>query len=236
MKKYENFIFFEKKKFIFSYIPKVACTNWKCIFRYMNGSNDYLNCDLAHSLNSGLIFLSDLDNSNELLLNSEIKKYSCVRNPYSRLLSAYLNKINPFVLKEKDEKDYYYNIFNQISIYKQQNYNQKEFVDFECFVNWLFDLRTYDPHWESQTKLIHFDTVKYDFIARLENLQDDADFIFKKINCDISFPTQDQIKFQANNSDAKLLNFYTRDLKEKVDILYSEDFSNFFYSKTLTSM
>ncbi|MFT4851511.1 MAG: hypothetical protein ACI83B_004077 [Sediminicola sp.] len=47
----------EKQSFIFVYNPKVACTNWKCILRYINGhKEDYLSARIAHNKElSGLI-------------------------------------------------------------------------------------------------------------------------------------------------------------------------------------
>jgi hypothetical protein len=57
VKEFFNFIYMEKQSFIFVYNPKVACTNWKCILRYINGhKEDYLSARIAHNKElSGLI-------------------------------------------------------------------------------------------------------------------------------------------------------------------------------------
>jgi hypothetical protein len=237
MNKYENFIYCEKQKCIFAYVPKAACTNWKCIFRYLAGSEDYLNCQLAHIKDSNLLYLNKIADYDNLLFNDEIKKYSCVRNPYSRVLSAYLNKIYPYVLNSIKNKTYYFKVFSEILIYKENKFPHKSNVDFDCFVNWLWDSKKnankFDVHWRPQSELIDYDNIKYDFIAKIENINEDADFILKSISCDIKFPNQMNIKFAPNHSDKKLTLFYTTEIKEKIDFIYSQDFINFNYEKVI---
>jgi hypothetical protein len=42
MLQYNYAIYLQERRLIFVYVPKVACTNWKSIMRYMQGSDDYV--------------------------------------------------------------------------------------------------------------------------------------------------------------------------------------------------
>jgi hypothetical protein len=100
----------KKANVIFGYVPKVACTNWKCILRYLDGHADYLDAQIAHDRKrSGLAYLSELPNGLDMLHDDSIPKLTCVRNPYTRVLSAYLNKVKPFALEGATaERDAYF--------------------------------------------------------------------------------------------------------------------------------
>lgn len=45
---YKNFIYDEARGFVFAYVPKVACTNWKSLLRFMAGEKDWLDNRRAH--------------------------------------------------------------------------------------------------------------------------------------------------------------------------------------------
>ena len=44
---YRNFIYNAERGFVFAYVPKVACTNWKSLLRYMAGHDDWLDNKLS---------------------------------------------------------------------------------------------------------------------------------------------------------------------------------------------
>ncbi len=93
-KDYSNFIYDKTGGFIFAYVPKVACTNWKSLLRYMAGQADWLDSKLVHDKAGGGLHYLDLNGGDvDLLSDPGIPKYTMVRDPYSRVLSAYLNKV-----------------------------------------------------------------------------------------------------------------------------------------------
>jgi hypothetical protein len=238
MKEFFNFIYMEEQKFIFVYNPKVACTNWKGIMRYLNGAQDYFNPALAHNkLESGLSFLSETESALELLLDKNIRKYSFIRNPYSRILSAYLNKVEPYVNNERDEhsdNSYFYTIYQYIDAYRVDKLPGESDVNFYCFLHWLTNVNnvhTNNEHWLSQVKLLRTSEVKYDFIGKFENIDKDAAYLLKEINCDIEFPNQKKVSFAPTNAKDKLDQYYTEKEKELVYELYKMDFNEFNYSK-----
>src|SRR5438105_12842917 len=73
----DHFIYLEKQRFVFVHVPKVACTNWKALLRYISGFPDYLDTKLAHNKQkSGLVYLSNVVEWREILADPTIAKYS----------------------------------------------------------------------------------------------------------------------------------------------------------------
>ncbi|MCB4438254.1 sulfotransferase family protein [Alteromonas sp. McT4-15] len=233
---YYNFIVTRDRRFIFAYNPKVACTNWKCVFRYYDGARaDYLAPDIAHDRErSGLDFLSQLNEPDVYLRDKTIKKFSFVRNPYSRILSAYANKIEPYVNKTRSEIDdnpYFYEVFGII----EQHYGRKITSvqqGFVAFLNWILnvnDFHSTNEHWLPQSKLLDIDNVSYDFIGRLEHVKEDSAHIIKQLELDIPFPKQKDVKFAPTNATERLSSFMTKEAVSLINEIYKEDFQNFDY-------
>ncbi|WP_285164740.1 sulfotransferase family protein [Shewanella goraebulensis] len=236
MKDFFNFIYMEKQSFIFAYNPKVACTNWKCIMRYLNGAEDYLKPALAHNrVESGLSFVSDQANPIGLIDDNSIPKYAFVRNPYTRILSAYLNKIEPYaegVRGLNDDNSYFYKVFTEVDEYRCKELPLESKVNFYCFLSWLTnvnDVHTRNEHWLPQVELLKVDRVDYTFIGKLENLVKDAPTLLQNIGCDIDFPSQKKVSFAPTNATSKIEKYYTEQEFKLVSALYLPDFKSFGY-------
>lgn len=226
----------EKQNFIFAYNPKVACTNWKCILRYLNGSEDYLNPSKAHDREkSGLVFLSDLQDPEKLIEDNSIPKYAFVRNPFDRVLSAYLNKVEPYATDNRNSEEdntYFYKVFLEIEQYRKEKLREKTKTDFYCFLHWLDnvdDFHTNNEHWSPQFDLLKFGEVSYSFVGKLENLTNDGPTLLKKIKCDIEFPSQKDVKFAPTKASDKKAKYYSKQEKELVKKIFSKDFLAFSY-------
>lgn len=86
----------ERRKVLFCPIPKAANSNWKYLLRRLEGYGDYANLSKLHSpALSGLRYLSDYSagEAAALLGDPAYTKFVFVRDPYTRLLSAYMDKI-----------------------------------------------------------------------------------------------------------------------------------------------
>lgn len=235
---YRNFIFDEKNGFIFAYVPKVACTNWKSILRYMAGYIDYLDNRLAHDkLKGGLRYL-DLNGPDlNLLSDPDIRKYTFVRDPYSRSLSGYLNKIQSNLpIDENTEASHWVKITKAVEEFRLLTLdpNAHPEISFEVFLLWLRDGKSHfrnDEHWQSQTVLLRWPTVLFDFVGRFENLNVDADLLLKAIGCDISFPTQKEVKFAATGANDLLDEYLSKTCRSLIDEIFAADFRNFKYKE-----
>jgi len=235
---YSNFIFDEKHGFIFAYVPKVACTNWKSVMRYMAGYTDYLDNRLAHDkVKGGLRYLDLTGPDLALLSDPAIRKYTFVRAPYSRSLSGYLNKIQSNLpIDENAEASHWVKITKAVEEFRILTLDPKAYpeINFEVFLLWLRDGKSHfrnDEHWQSQTILLRWPTVSFDFVGRFENLSADAVLLLKEIGCDIPFPTQKEVKFAATGADDLLDEYLSPACRSLIDEIFALDFKNFEYEE-----
>lgn len=235
---YKNFIYMEEQGFIFAYVPKVACTNWKSLLRYMAGEPDWLDNRRAHEKQgAGLRYLDLAGPDAALLSDPGIRKYTMVRDPYSRVLSAYLNKVEsrlPLAAPAEGE-DYFTTVTRAIDTYRKQVLGAEAYpeVNFEVFLRWLAntaDVRDgsghmrADEHWALQTVLLRQPEVRFDMIGRFENITEDAKSLLQAMGCDQPFPSQQDVKFAPTRAQEKLDAYYTPDLRKLVEQIYRDDF------------
>jgi len=226
----ENFIFSAKAPAVFAYIPKVACTNWKCILRYLDGHHDYLNSRLAHDRKkSNLKYLSEYSNPYDLINDTSIKKITCVRNPYSRILSAYLNKVKPFSSPEAipEWDPYFFKLYKEINEFRLKNTSNYEDVTFDCFLDWILfsnNIAVKDEHWIPQTDLIGEGEVDFYFICHFEKFKTELPIALEILKCDIPFPSQSEVNFLPTNANSQLDIFYLPESIQKVRSIYQKDF------------
>ncbi len=93
-----NPIVIPEYKLVFFTIPKVACTQWKLLFRKMLGFPDWdpaVKLVHLHSpLSNGLKYISDytVKEAQEMLTSDEWTRAVFVREPKERIISAFLDK------------------------------------------------------------------------------------------------------------------------------------------------
>ncbi|WP_337660038.1 sulfotransferase family protein [Anderseniella sp. Alg231-50] len=235
---HRNFIYNEDSEIIFAYVPKVACTNWKSLLRYMAGHQDWLNQKLVHDKVAGGLRYLDLTGADaDLLSCPNIRKYAMVRDPYSRVLSAYLNKVESRLAPriEAPFEDHFHTVVRDIDAFRRKKLGARQFprIDFEVFLRWLQQggsVYTQDEHWTSQSVLLHQPEVSFDFIGRFENLAVDAARILKEIGCDREFPSQKDVGFAATGAQSKLDQYYNATTRQLVNDIFAKDFENFAYT------
>ena len=235
---YSNFIVNEKNKVIFAYVPKVACSNWKGIMRSLNGAENYLDTNLAHDKNrSGLTYLSNLDNKDYYLKGDEYKKYAFVRNPYSRILSAYLNKVESRIGKELKEDDHFDVVFQNIENYRKSHLQKRyPHICFEVFLYWLKESKSpyvYDEHWKSQSLLLDINNIEFDMLGKFEELAEKAPVFIRLLGAEVPFPTQKDIKFSPTKAISKVDKYFNSIAYQLVNTIYEDDFENFNYRMKL---
>ncbi|WP_170764913.1 sulfotransferase family protein [Ruegeria lacuscaerulensis] len=251
---FENFIFLEEQNIVFGYVPKVACTNWKVLIRRLQGHSDYENKQIAHDRKkSGFRFLDRTSEADtKILMDNDVQKIAFVRNPYSRVLSAYLDKIDR-INKNKNNansNDFFVSIYNDIINFRESsernsfaqkvldrfNHSEGRPIDFLTFLQWIKANQSHswiaqDEHWAPQSDILRYPTIKIDFLGRFENLGKDAEIALRMMGADFGFPSQNEIGFKATRATSQLKEFYSDAHIELVNELYSSDFDAYGYSR-----
>lgn len=160
----------------------------------------------------------------ELLNNKNLFKFSFVRNPFSRVLSAYLDKIQ----KNTPERE---KIIQRLGMDSNAEITLMQFL--ECISD--TPIRKMDHHWRPQYYQIFFELIDYNMIGRFENFVHDFELILGKL-----YPNQspDKLKIKrysphSTQASARLSNFYTEHSIKLVQDIYKRDFDNFDYDINL---
>lgn len=236
---YKNFIYMEEQGFIFAYVPKVACTNWKSLLRYMAGHEDWLDNKLAHDkVHGGLRYL-DLDGPDAALLDDPaVRKYAMVRDPYSRVLSAYLNKVESRLpVKPESEGDYWDEVVRDIDRFRADRLGG-EFTEItvEVFLRWLKESESpfvADEHWAPQSVLLRQPDVQFEILGRFESLPEDSARMLEAMGCDQGFPSQDDVSFAPTGAQSKVKQYFAPAHYTLVDQIFSMDLEAFDYPHKL---
>uniref|UniRef100_G3UF38 Carbohydrate sulfotransferase n=1 Tax=Loxodonta africana TaxID=9785 RepID=G3UF38_LOXAF len=180
----------DRYRFLYCYVPKVACSNWKRVLKVLAGVLDSVDVRLKMDHRSDLVFLADLRPEEIRYRLQHYFKFLFVRDPLERLLSAYRNK------------------FGEIREY-QQRYGAEivrryragagpspagDDVTFPEFLQYLVDE---DPehmneHWMPVYHLCQPCAVHYDFVGSYERLEADANQVLEWVRAPphVRFPTR----------------------------------------------
>ncbi len=135
-------------------------------------------------------------------------KFTVVRNPYTRTLSAYLDKIERRALREGRESSF--------GDFLRKAKAQPRFL----YSN---------AHWAPQSSLMLIPINKFDLIGKVESLDSDLIEIKRRIRPDLEQPLT-SFKANATGAGDKLRRYYDDELITLVQDLYREDFATFGYS------
>jgi hypothetical protein len=140
-------------------------------------------------------------------------KFTCIRDPFEKLLSGFIHKIiqNPHV----EGKAYF-----------EYNPNYKDYIkdipkSFDMFLSFLeqSDINSVDIHFVPQHQSGRFNIVKYNTLLKVDNLYED----WKNMQKDIHLPDLPNHKIHKSGSE-----MYIEPIKNKfydrVKTLYEEDF------------
>lgn len=164
------------RRYMYFEVPKAACTQMKELLRTVEGAPPIKLFDggawetrrdmFVHSRsNVPLPTLVELDDKTqrEVLEAPDFLRMTVVRNPYTRLASAWRSKI---LLCEPAGRDIYARIKGRLP-----DLRKKSLVSFPEFVEYLAnecDLRTCDGHWRRQADHAFFPALNFSLVARVE--------------------------------------------------------------------
>lgn len=166
-------------KAIYCYIPKVSCTSWKRVFLTTTGKvapGQNITENRVHTM--PLPLLRSSKNPEEKL--QTYKKFMFVRHPFERAVSAFRNK-----LEERDGVVEFSSTGKKIEKkYRGTTEAKGHNVTFSEFIRYISKLGPDTPyqqndHWLPMHELCAPCSVEYDFIGRMENLEEDADYVLR---------------------------------------------------------
>lgn len=153
----------------------------------------------------------------QILADKSFRKVAIVRNPYDRLLSCYLDRL---------QKEHTQAYIKTIKLLRLRNGDE---IDFNAFVASLEKQLLADVHWRPQWVELGGGKIEFDYVGRFENLQKDVGRIVAMLyprsrNADLGF----QSPTKTNAGEARK-QFYGPNELEIVRRLYAEDFKQFGY-------
>lgn len=246
---------------IYCFVPKVACTNWKRIMIVLSQNlkspdgTPYRNpldipSYVSHNATLHLTFnrfWRRFGRASRRLMRHKLKTYTkfiFVRDPFVRLISAFRNKFH-------QPNEDFYRQFGSVMLQRYANISKppgsahEAFAagirpSFQNFVKYLLDSRTetkepFNEHWRQVYRLCHPCQIEYDFIGKLETLDDDAEQLLRILGMDkqIRFPPGYRNKTAVNWERDWFANVSLAD-RTKLYNLYEPDFRLFGYDKPET--
>jgi len=169
---------------------------------------------------SPLVRPSQVKNLDRFIYNHQPFKFCFVRNPYTRLLSAYLDKIQQTTPIKQ----------NLIDFIEKKYSKTVDTIDFEFFVEVVCEQRPkqMNPHWRTQYYQTLNNQISYDFIGKFENFDEDFLTILRKIDSKAETFIS-HWKRHATNANESLADYYNPDLIKKVKEKFAIDFEFFGY-------
>ncbi|XP_041051202.1 carbohydrate sulfotransferase 14 [Carcharodon carcharias] len=177
----------DEYKFLYCYVPKVACSNWKRVIKVLSGVLDNVHVQIKMDHKNDLVFLGDLKNSEIKYRLKHYYKFLFVRDPMERLLSAYRNKFGEI---EAYQRRYGMEIVRRYR--KSVGQSKGDDVTFTEFLQYLVDedVETMNEHWMPIYNLCQPCAVTYDYIGSYERLQSDARHVLQSVGApqSVEFP------------------------------------------------
>lgn len=183
----------------------------------------------------------------EKIVNSDYFKFVVVRNPWARLVSTYVN----LFVRLHEHGNINDLVKNSMIYIRGEEPKDKHSINinFKDFIKYLFaeEDQKLDQHCIPQ--YLFLGDVKYDFIARMENLSKDLGYIQDKLEISLDLPNLNVTKYTSSVADRnsvaelypnelkkcgdKLPNyqeFYTPELIDLVSLRYKKDIDLFDYT------
>ena len=222
------------RRYVYYSVPKAACTQMRELVRGLENAppiklfadGDWITRRdmFVHARsNVPLPSLADLDNrtQREVLESPEFLRLTVVRNPYTRLVSAWKNKV---ILCEPSVKGEYRQIKGGLP-----DLHAKSLVTFGEFVEYTAnrcDLRTCDGHWRRQVDYTFFPAMNFSYVGKLEHFEE----VLRRLERHLGL-SESLVAERRNRSLSFGGNPYTKQLADKVYALYQSDFETLRYDR-----
>ncbi len=224
----------DRHRYVYMDNPKTGCSSLKSALVQLELKDSQTHMDhydwrVFHDRSvSPLTRLDNLQHPTSLsALRSEGYRFiTMVRNPYTRLLSCYRDKIlgNSFQKRE---------ILQVLGKADQPIETMVTFAEFIGSISGQQDIEM-NPHWRTQTSRILRGIVEYDFIGRFETYARDFIESFRVLGiAEEDIPEQRHLNRTKTDASEHCRDFYTPELQEAVYQRFRPDFEIFGYSSEI---
>ncbi|CAL8374251.1 unnamed protein product [Arctogadus glacialis] len=231
----------ERSRLLYCEVPKAGCSNWKRVLMVLGGSAvspGDIPHEAAHNANS----LRRLDGYDRAAIAKRLHDYTkflFVREPFERLVSAFRDKF-------ESPNSYYHPVFGRPIISKYRaNASRSALrtgagVTFREFVQYLLDVHRpvgMDIHWEPVSQLCNPCLLRYNFIGKFENMEEEANFLLRSMGApgNLSFPHFKDRNPLAERTSSRITQSYFAKLnsieRQKIYDFYYMDYLMFNYPK-----
>jgi hypothetical protein len=208
-----------RRRYLYVATPKVACTAIKHTLQQveMNGTLSYRRYGEEHfpALSPLLAPLDDPQVYFDATRSDDWFRFTFVRNPFSRILSCYLDKI----VRHIPERN---RLLPELGLDPATGV-----PSFKEFLNAIGNqpVEQHDFHWALQSWLTRPETMHYHFIGRLERFEADFRHVCDAIGISPDMPAVRH----STNATEQLASFYGVEEIELVRTIYADDFARFDY-------
>lgn len=250
--RWTHFVVNDAARLVFCWMPKVACTSWKMWLRTLAGEVAPRDPTRVHGRANGLRDLTHVPPAERGAVLTNYTKVVFVRDPWSRALSAYLNKFveEPHARRRAWLRE----LLRPLRAMRPgsallrllSNSGEGEgaaSLSFETFVGVLEEtqravaarkahaggaavrLTVPNEHWASQSELCGLHALRYDFVGRHEDLRRDALALGSLLRLDATPPSGASYGWEGNRNASRLLarHFRSRALVRRVANIYRDD-------------
>ncbi len=210
--------------------PKTGCSSLKSALveleaREVRPDVDCYDWKVLHNRDRSILLqLTDLHSLRPLtdLVGQGYRFISFVRNPYTRLLSGYRDKIR--------KPHYRRELLGLMGMSQDAEYTPS----FGNFVHTVTAQADYamNPHWRPQTSQILYDLIDYSFLGRFEDYDNEFIRLFGYLGiAGDDIPARRNLNWNQDNQGVNLDAFYTPELKDRVYQRYRTDFEQLGYTR-----
>lgn len=179
--------------------------------------------NLAKSMFDSLISTKCITN------DAILKKYfifSFFRNPYTRILSAYLDKL---------QSDFNYKKYQWVA--DDMGFKSTKEISFSEFISFLENGNLYkNPHWTPQNKLLPLSIENLHFVGKVESLESDIALIMNRFFKENKFGKIYERMHNKQYAAKKISLYYAKNIDQRVYSLFKEDFIKLKYVKELPTI
>lgn len=219
-------------RFVFVEVPKAACTTMKSLLRELHQIlplklfvhfNRQTRREMFIHARENIPYPSlnalDKKDQRDLLEAADVMRFAIVRNPYTRLVSAWRDKV--FVCDPSVEC-----VYGAVRG-AAPAMERKQPIEFEEFVSYIESRKgkLWDGHWRRQVDLIFPKGIPFTHIGKVEDLSSTITLFGRHLGRQQAITIS-----RANEGWIRPMTRYSKELARRVYALYEDDFVSFGYA------